>query len=57
MFEVLLKHHVKGYFRYVDYILVLYKEDKTDIYDILSMFNNIMPTMKFTTEEEKKLNS
>jgi hypothetical protein len=28
MFEVLLKHHIKGYFRYVNDSLIVHKEDK-----------------------------
>jgi hypothetical protein len=31
IYGLLLKHKVKGYFRYVDDILVMYKEDNTDI--------------------------
>jgi hypothetical protein len=54
IFDVLLKHHVKGYFCYVDDILIVYKEDKTNIYDMVNTVNNIMPRMKLTTEEEKE---
>lgn len=52
--DVLLKHQVEGYFRYVDGILIMHKESKTNIYEILSLFINIMPNMKFTLEEEKE---
>jgi len=31
-----------------------YTDDKTNIYDILKTFNNIMPTIKFNTEEKEK---
>jgi hypothetical protein len=49
IFDILLKHHITGYFRYVDDIL----KEKTHIYDVLNIFNNTMPSMKFTMEEEK----
>jgi hypothetical protein len=32
----------------------VYNKDTTNIYDVFNVFNNIMPTMKFTTEEEKE---
>ena len=31
----------------------MYKEDHTDIQDILDKFNNLMPKLKFTLEEEE----
>jgi hypothetical protein len=52
--DILLKNHITGHFRYVDDIFIVYKKDTTNIYDVLNIFNNIMPTMKFTTEEEKE---
>ena len=52
--DILLKHHINGHFRYVGDILLVQKKDTTNIYDVLNMFNNIMPTMKFTIEEEKE---
>jgi hypothetical protein len=54
MYDLLLKHNVEGYFRYVDDILVMYKEENTNIYRMLDDFNNLAPTMKFTLEEEQK---
>jgi hypothetical protein len=47
---ILLQHHITGYFPYVDDIL----KDKSNIYDVLNIFNNTMPSMKFTMEEEKE---
>jgi len=52
IFEILLKRHITGYFLHVD-ILIIYK-DKTNTYCVLNIFNNIMPTMKFTMKEENK---
>jgi hypothetical protein len=51
--ELLLRHKVEGYFRYVDDILIMYKEDRTNTRDILNDFNTITPNMKFTLEEEE----
>jgi hypothetical protein len=44
---------VERYLRYVDDILVLYREDKTNIHELLEDFNNLAPTMKFTLEKEQ----
>jgi hypothetical protein len=54
MVDILLKRHIIGYFRYVDDILIAYKKDTTHIYDVLNMFNNTMPTMKFAMEEQEE---
>ena len=43
IYELLIKHKVEGYFRYVDDILVIYKGDKTNIHRVLEDFNNIAP--------------
>jgi hypothetical protein len=37
----------------MDNILIVYSKDTTNIYDVFNVFN-IIPTMKFTIEEEKK---
>ena len=49
---ILLEHRVTGYFCYVDDILIVYKNDRTNIYDFLKLLSNIMPAVKFTMEEE-----
>ena len=51
IYELLIKHKVEGYFRYVDDILVMYKDDKTNIHRVLEDFNNLVPSMKFTLEK------
>jgi hypothetical protein len=52
IYDFLLKHKV-GYFRYVDDILLMYKEDNTNIHRMLDDLNNLAPTLKFTLEEEQ----
>ena len=51
IFDILLKHHIIGYFRYVDDILIVYKNGMTNIHDMLVTVNKITPTMTFTMEE------
>jgi hypothetical protein len=53
IYDLLIKHQVEGYLRYVDDILVLYREDKTNIHEMLEDFNNMAPTMKCTLEKEQ----
>ena len=50
--DILIQHNVLGYFRYVDDILIIYKEDHTDIHHVLNLFNNASPTLSFTIEKE-----
>jgi hypothetical protein len=51
--NILLQYNAIGYFCYVDNILIVYNTDTTNIYNVLNNFNNVMPTMNFTIEEEK----
>jgi hypothetical protein len=46
IYYILLNPKVEGHFRYVDDMV--YKENHTNINDILDRFNNIMPRMQFT---------
>lgn len=54
IFDILVKHHIIGYFRYADDILIVYKNNATNIHKVLTTFNNITSTTKFTMEEEYK---
>ena len=54
--DILIQHNVLGYFRYVDDILIIYKEDHTDIHHVLNLFNNTTPTLSFTMETENNSN-
>jgi hypothetical protein len=56
--DILLEYHIPGCFPYIDDILVVYKNGTTNIYDVLDIFNSIIPTMKFTmkAENETKIN-
>jgi len=53
IFELLLRHKVEGYFRYVDNILIMYKENRTNIHNVLDDFYNLIPNMKFTNKKEQ----
>ena len=50
--QLLNKHNIKGYFRYVDDILIVYDKNTSNIHDITEDFNNITPELKFTLERE-----
>jgi hypothetical protein len=50
---LLLKHKVEGYFIYIYDFLVMYKEDQTNIHNVLDDFNSAIPNMKFTLQKEE----
>jgi hypothetical protein len=50
--EILIKHNIQGYFRYVDDILLIYDITTTDINSVLNQFNSVVPDLKFTLENE-----
>jgi hypothetical protein len=52
IFPVLVKLQITGYFRYVDDILIIYDQAKTNIDQTLADFNEQQPTIKFTMEKE-----
>ena len=52
LYTTLLQNSILGYFRYVDDILIVYNDSKTDIDKLLDLFNNAMPTMMFSIEKE-----
>jgi hypothetical protein len=49
---ILQKHHIIDYYRYVDEILIVYKEDHTNIEDTLNEFNSIHPNIQYTMERQ-----
>jgi len=52
IYNIPLNYDIKGYFRYIDDILIVYDEEKTNIDTILDCFNNISPKIKFAIEKE-----
>jgi ribosomal protein S8 len=50
------KHHITGYFQYVDDILITYDSSQINLQIILQDFNNIHPKLKFTAEPEHNNN-
>jgi len=48
---ILVKHCIIGYFWYVDDILLVYKNNVTNIQEVLNTFNNLTHTVHFTVEE------
>jgi len=51
--KLLRKHNIRGYFRYVDDILLVYIDNITNIHMVLNEFNNLTPKLKFTLEEQQ----
>jgi hypothetical protein len=54
IYDIFLNSKIEGYFRYVDNILTIYKENYTNINDILDKFKSIMSRLNFTLEQEKE---
>jgi hypothetical protein len=50
--DILNKHQIMDYYRYVDDILIVYNKQKTNIINMLEDFNAIHPKLKFTMEQE-----
>jgi len=54
IYDILTNQNIEGYFWYVDDILIIYNESKTDIDCILECFNKLTPKLEFTLENETK---
>jgi uncharacterized protein YaaW (UPF0174 family) len=52
IYEILKKHQLIDYCRYVDDILIIYNEHHTNIDNMSDEFNRIHPKIKFTIEKE-----
>jgi hypothetical protein len=50
--NIIIRHNITGYFRYVDDILMVYDEEQRDINEVHTAFNKLAPTIKFTIETE-----
>jgi hypothetical protein len=53
IYDILRNAKLEGYFRYVDDILIIYKENHTDINEVLSSFNSISPGLNFTAGQDQ----
>jgi hypothetical protein len=56
--QILQKHHIIDYCRYIDDILIIYNENYTNIQDTLNDFNSVHPNIQYTmeTQIDNKLN-
>ena len=52
--DILKKHHIIDYYRYVDDILIVYNTQKTNIIDTLNEFNTIHHKIKFKMEQQSQ---
>jgi hypothetical protein len=48
-----MENKIAAYFRYVDDILIKYDAHKTNIANVLKIFNSLHPKIKFTSELEQ----
>lgn len=48
---------VEEYFRNVDDILIVYRENHTNINKFLDKFSSLIPSMKFTLEQKRTIES
>ena len=53
IYDIWRNSKVKGYFRYVDDILIVYKENHKTIKEILGLFHSLSPGLNFTLELEE----
>jgi hypothetical protein len=49
---ILSKHNIKGYYRYVDDVLIVYTDNTTNTHTVLDEYNSISPKLDFTLEEQ-----
>jgi hypothetical protein len=50
--KLLNKYHVRGYFRYIDDIIIIYNSQTTQTENTLAEFNSLNPKLKFTLVKE-----
>lgn len=55
--DVLMDSQVEEYFRNVDDILIVYRENHTNINKFLDKFSSLIPSMKFTLEQKRTIES
>jgi hypothetical protein len=54
LYPILIKLQIIGYFRYVDDILIICNQKKTNIDETLAEFNKQRTNIKFTIAKEKR---
>jgi hypothetical protein len=52
-YHILRKQQIIAYYRYVDDILIIYDQSKTNIDDTIQEFNKLQPIINFTIEKEQ----
>jgi hypothetical protein len=58
MYSILTKQKAIAYYRYVDDIIIIYDQRKTNINHTLQEFNKLQPNIQFTIENKtNKTNS
>jgi hypothetical protein len=54
IYPILIEQQIIAYFRYVDDILIIYDQNKTNIDHTLNEFNKLQQTIKFTIEKKQQ---
>jgi hypothetical protein len=54
IYNILTKQHIIAYFRYVDDILIVYDNMKTNIDNMINEFNKLQSKIEFTLEKENQ---
>jgi hypothetical protein len=54
LYPVLRTREIMAYYRYMDNILIIYDQRRTNIEQTLEEFNNMQPTIKCIIEKEQK---
>jgi hypothetical protein len=53
IYPILIQQQIIAYFRYIDDILIIYDQNRTNIDHTLNKFNKLQQTIKFTIEEQQ----
>jgi hypothetical protein len=54
IYPILIQQQIIVYFRYVDDILIIYDQNRTNINHTLNEFNKLKQTIKFTIEKAQQ---
>jgi hypothetical protein len=56
IYLILIKQQIITYFRYINDILIIYDQSKTNIDHTLNEFDKLQQTINFTIEEHESIN-
>jgi hypothetical protein len=56
LYDILIRNHILGYFRYVDYVLIVYDASLTNVDYVIYSFNTATSPLQFSIEKEQQRN-